>query len=490
MNRLHGVSRRLFETPVSPIPLGVFRIGFASILLLEALQLFFFRRLVWDPIPFAERSRFPTAPLLGAWVVALLFVLVGYRTRAAAWIQYVCAVCVLGFSVRHLGFEYHADSINLTLSFLLLFLPSGAALSVDARLRGRRQSVLPLYRVFLALTVGLMYFDSVLWKVSSEMWRSGLGWWTPTTLPSSVYFDISLFTGSELLCRIIGYFVLIYETAFVLLVWFRRPRAVLALVGIAFHLAIGTLFPLPAFGLGMIPIFLGLLPASWYERLGGPFRTEADVSLGATPGELRLSAAGRIAVAGLLAAWFAAFALTTFAGPLYRTHLPSASRWTEPLGRAADRVWPRLYPFTGLSTHGLFVDDHFERYTTQTALVARNGSTEEYLPIVAANGTARLYAVGRLNIKWLFGTVRPSMTRDEVGRELARFAAFWAGARGIDLADRPLTIRQRPNRASVSSWVPDLLRENLAAPWRDVGRIEGPIRDLRVSWFPEEALRK
>ncbi|AEI44114.1 DCC1-like thiol-disulfide oxidoreductase family protein [Paenibacillus mucilaginosus] len=272
-----------FEKQVSPLPLAWFRITFSLVLFAEIGQMYAFRHLLFDPMPYVLESIIPSAPLLWVWLAATACLLIGYRTRTAAIVQYALAVIVLGFGAYTHGRDWQSDSLLLTASLLLVFMPAGRALSVDRLLERRARAaakqedhgpapVSYLYTVFLVLTVGFFYLDSAFFKLSSPMYLSGLGVWGPASLAINAFYDVSWLTERPLLVRTLSYTVTIFEALFIFLFWFRPLRLPLILTGIAFHLGVMVTLPIPAISLMTVSLYAGMIPARVGEKIAGSLR--------------------------------------------------------------------------------------------------------------------------------------------------------------------------------------------------------------------------
>lgn len=259
-----SLARRVDWTGAALIPFAVFRIVFGVSLFLEIVQLFPARRLVFGGDPLAESSSIHPAPLLLFWGLAVASFILGYHTRAAAIMNYSCAVVVLGFSIPSTGFSYHADCYYLAGSLAAILLPIGSALSVDALLL-RRPIPRPaqpaaVQSALLILILGTAYFDAFGWKINSSMWRSGLGAWAPASIPGFTYWRLDALVNNDLLMRGSSYAALIFEVLFLVLAWFKRLRPVMILSVVLLHVGIAVLYPIPLFSLAVASFAFGLLP--------------------------------------------------------------------------------------------------------------------------------------------------------------------------------------------------------------------------------------
>ena len=273
---IRGISR-LYDQKVSALGLGVFRAAYAIVMLGEVFQLFYFRQLTFSG------AEINYGPILLAWMIVLLFLIVGLFTRTVAVINYLLTLSTFSVFVTY---EYHHDYALIGINFLLMFMPVSRRFSLDSlveKLRYARvdsdftpnQQVGEIYyRLVPLLIIGLTYFDSVFHKFSAPMWTSGLGVWLPGSMPMMTwFFDWTPLFDQELLIRSLGYLTLLFETVFVFLLWFGFARPFLLIVGLGLHLGIGAVFPIPFFGMGFASQYILLVPSSWFSSLGRKIRS-------------------------------------------------------------------------------------------------------------------------------------------------------------------------------------------------------------------------
>jgi predicted DCC family thiol-disulfide oxidoreductase YuxK len=179
-------------------------------------------------------------------------------------------------------FDGGFDQLITASSFLLIFLPSERALSLDQlrwswrysapgqRYRPMREVPLLAYTLPLALTLGLLYFDSGLHKLSSEFWRNGMGAWLPATMPYYASpLDMSPLLNLRWLEQAIGYSIIIFQLVFVFLFWFRPFRVPLLILGASFHIGIVLSLNVYPFGFAMLVHYLLLVPFAWWRGFSG-----------------------------------------------------------------------------------------------------------------------------------------------------------------------------------------------------------------------------
>ncbi len=273
---------RGLQKQVPAIGLGIFRIAFGLVALQEILFLFYFRHLIFDPVPFIDRASPILHFFLLVWMAAAACLTMGYRTRQAALSNYLFWVVFVVFTPLWQDFDGGFDQLMTGTGFLLIFLPSERALSLDnLRLKLRYSTpacryqppydiTVLAYYLPLAISLGLLYFDSGLHKLSSEFWRNGMGAWLPSTMPYYMSaIDMSPLLNSKYLEMGIGYAIIIFQLVFIFLFWFRRFRVPLLLAGAGFHTGIVLSLNIYPFGFAMLAHYGLMVPLAWWRRLRG-----------------------------------------------------------------------------------------------------------------------------------------------------------------------------------------------------------------------------
>ncbi len=201
-----------------------------------------------------------------AMLVGAVCVVLGYRTRLAALILFVAMV---SFSRRNPLVFNSGDALLRAITFYLLLLPGGAALSLDRRRRARKRgedfwafperAVWPLRLLQLQLSVA--YLTAVWDKAGGVSWRDG----TAVAYSLHVGFLLRLpvpdvIAKSLLASNVLGYATLAAELAVGLLVWNRRLRLRVLWVGVALHLGIDYAFRVGFFSYAMFVLYLAFIP--------------------------------------------------------------------------------------------------------------------------------------------------------------------------------------------------------------------------------------
>ena len=268
------------EKRVPATGLGVFRVFFGLVMLHEVGFLLYFRHFIFDPVPFLDQASPLLSFFLVLWGLAALNLTIGRFTRLAALVTYLFWLLFLGFTPMWQDFDGGFDQLMVAGSFLLIFLPSERALSLD-NLRFKlknlnlencdkppgKVSVLS-YFIPLGFCLGILYFDSGIHKLSAEFWRNGLGAWLPSTMPYYIStLDMSWLLNMKSLQIVIGYTLLIFQFVFIFFFYFRRFRVPLMLMGVLFHVGITVSLNIYPFGIGMLVFYFLMVPFSWWRCL-------------------------------------------------------------------------------------------------------------------------------------------------------------------------------------------------------------------------------
>lgn len=281
LSSYYNFIKKLYEKEESGLALALFRIVYGLVVLAEVWQIFYFRHLIFDPIPYVQEGIFLTTPALILWMTSLFFIIIGLFTRFNAILNYLFTILFLGFSFgvgEGKVHEYHIDTELLTVAIVLIFMPISQRLSLDRLVKKLKYSntndeydpkgnISNIHYIILALAAGLIYFDSIFFKASSPMWLEGLGVWLPASLPWATWLDLSFMLNQEFIIKFLGYLTLVFQATYIFLVWFKKFKTPFLLVGIGLHFGIFFAFPIPWFALAMIALYIGLIPSSFYSNI-------------------------------------------------------------------------------------------------------------------------------------------------------------------------------------------------------------------------------
>jgi predicted DCC family thiol-disulfide oxidoreductase YuxK len=276
MKKLFLKYSALYDKEIDGRGLAVFRICFSLILLADVTQMFFFRHLMFDKVPYMRPNEIDMWPLLLFWWLALALLSLGLFTRISSLINYLLTTIVFGTIDTY---EYHMIYTYQIISLLFVFLPISRDLSLDRLLLklkysntkfryvpSKNVSVLAYY-IPVALGIGFVYLDSVCYKYVSPLWLKGLGVWLPASIPQAVFFKISPILNAKYLIVFLGYLTLAFETIFMFVFWRKRWRVATFVTGLGLHLGILICFPIPFFALGISAIYLLLLPVRVWSKV-------------------------------------------------------------------------------------------------------------------------------------------------------------------------------------------------------------------------------
>jgi predicted DCC family thiol-disulfide oxidoreductase YuxK len=268
----------ILSKKIEGIGLGFFRFLFFLALFFEVKQLYFFKELLYGPFGELVPSNINLGIILWYWMPVCIMLSVGIFTRINTILNYVfCLVFIATMKVS--AYEYHMFYIYMGVSFLVMFMPISKCLSLDRLWQKLKYSSSSYhyipdtkvnvwnYWMLLLTGVGFMYFGSVFFKLSSELWLSGLGMWLPSSMPMATYSNLDFILDIKFFSIALGYVSFIFEALFIFLFWFKPFRIPLFVLGIGLHLGIAIVFPIPWFGLGMVALVFLLFPLGLLKRL-------------------------------------------------------------------------------------------------------------------------------------------------------------------------------------------------------------------------------
>ena len=277
MKKLFNFFKKAYLKKIDASGLAFFRILFGITLFLEVLQIFYFRHLIYDRIPYLEPAEIDFGIPLIAWLIVIFCLIIGLYTRWVAIINYLFG---LVFIATINSYEYHMFYVYMGVSFLLIFTNVSRCISIDRIIQKlkysntrftynppKKTSVLS-YHLFVLLAIGFVYFDSIFFKLISYNWMHGLGMWLPASLPQVTHINNSPFLNIKWLALGLGYLTLVFEMVFIFTFYRKNWRVPLFIIGIGLHLGILLQFPIPWFGLGLIALYLLMIPVKVWACLG------------------------------------------------------------------------------------------------------------------------------------------------------------------------------------------------------------------------------
>jgi hypothetical protein len=207
---------------------------------------------------------FTVMPQDDRWIAAFFWVFLGFALllTAGLWTRLssiAVFLCLTSIDQRNLLILHGGDTFLRLAGFFLMFAPAGAAFSVDRLIRVRRglegpqiQPRAPWAQRMIQLELALLYFAAFWWKMKGHAWLNGTALYYVLHLRSIARFPVPQWLQSPAILKIGGWFTLALEFSLGVLIWFRRFRYPLLLLGLLFHLGIDYALNLPMFSWDVI----------------------------------------------------------------------------------------------------------------------------------------------------------------------------------------------------------------------------------------------
>lgn len=280
MSRLADAWTRFWFDATPTSTLAVVRIVFGSVVTLWALSLapdlfdLFSDRGILSSRPDRRYSIDPLSSVSSDALVVGLYVLLlvaaacltlGYRSRLAAVVVFLG---VLSFEHRNPLVFNSGDLLLLNFAFFLMLAPTGVSLSVDRWRRERDRfwdfpTRAPWALRLVQVQLSVVYLSSVWAKLRGTTWNDGTAIGYVLRLR-----DVNRFIWppavprSLLLVNLMTYATLGLELALALLVWRRRARPWVLLLGLMMHLLIELSVLVGFFSIVLFVGYLAFTPAN------------------------------------------------------------------------------------------------------------------------------------------------------------------------------------------------------------------------------------
>jgi hypothetical protein len=204
-----------------------------------------------------------------ATLVAALAVTAGFHTRIAAVVLWVGIVSI---DQRNGLVTNTGDGVVRSLAFLLALSPAGTALSLD-RLRTAPAGFwefparAPWALRLIQIQISLGYFFAVTGKFATDAWRNG------TAVAYALRIDDvhrltapAFITQSTTITALLTYGTLFIELSLAVLIWIRRLRPWVLVLGVALHLGIDSSILVGFFSYAMLVSYLCFIPPETATR--------------------------------------------------------------------------------------------------------------------------------------------------------------------------------------------------------------------------------
>ena len=208
--------------------------------------------------------------------IAVMFFL-GIGTRVTSVAAYLITI---SYSQRVPVANFGLDQILGLLCLYLAIGPSGACLSVDAWWKRRRiraaGATMPEIRSssaqialrLIQLHLCVIYFWAGFAKLKGDSWWTGEAMWQVMANMEYQTLDLTWMANIPWLPYLIAHVTVAWEVFFCVLIWNRRLRPLILLIGTGMHFGIGAFLGMWTFGLIMTYAYFSFSdPAAWRRRL-------------------------------------------------------------------------------------------------------------------------------------------------------------------------------------------------------------------------------
>jgi hypothetical protein len=196
-------------------------------------------------------------------LIAAIALLVGFQTRVAALVFFVC---LISFGRRNPWVLNSGDLLVQVLAFYMLFMPAGLAVSVDRWLREPRgiwdfpsRAIWPLRLV--QVQVSILYIAAVWAKVRGVTWNDGTAVSYAFRIEDISRFPVPDFvTDSLVIANLLTFGTLAVELSIGILVWNRVLRPWVLLLGVGLHLGIDYAVRVGFFSYAVLVAYVAFVP--------------------------------------------------------------------------------------------------------------------------------------------------------------------------------------------------------------------------------------
>lgn len=284
-----------WNAPLSPKPLGIFRILIAAFTIIQALiwypdWLAFFGKDAWIQweisralnttwnihmeyvykvfhavLGLSESQSVMT--FFWLYVIFAFGLLIGWYTRIWAFLTWFCHYIIMSTIPT---FVYGVDIFLHIALFYLILMPTNKAYSLDLKLG--RVDALPTWGVTLSIRVlqvhmCLVYLSAGYEKMLAADWWNGNVLWRSLVQPDFRQFDLTWLSNYPFIPIILSWFTMLIETGYCIGMWIPRLRVFWLLGIISLHIGIGLFLGLWLFGIIMILLSISAFGFEAYKDI-------------------------------------------------------------------------------------------------------------------------------------------------------------------------------------------------------------------------------
>lgn len=256
--------------PTSPYPVAAFRILFGLVLLQQCIFIapdlynWYGSKGLVNAETVALNNPYINLNILNAfpgndlwltavysvYVTALVAFTLGFKSRISSILVYVIFVSLYHRDPYLLN---SGDTLVRAMSFWLVFAPTGAAWSLDHRLKVKEYGfefteLTPAWGLrCLQLQFCCVYFHAVITKLPGWVWVNGTAVYIASRIEALMKFPLIPEPEHLFISQAISWMTLIIETALFSLIWLRELRYYVLGLGICMHLTIDWCMNIPQF---------------------------------------------------------------------------------------------------------------------------------------------------------------------------------------------------------------------------------------------------
>ncbi len=286
----------IFFSPQSPTPIALFRILYGvcaavTILLLHSDWMEWFGVHSWVSLstmrtvePGVRLNLFTLIPQDDRWIAAFFWIslvfavllTVGLWTRVSSIAVFLCLASI---DQRNLFMNHSGDTFLRVTGFFLMFAPAGAAFSLDRLLRVHKgldgpeiTPVAPWAQRMIQFELMILYLASFWWKMKGANWLNGTALYFVMHLHAVQRFPVPGWFRSLEFSKFATWFVLALEFCLGTLLWVRRFRYPLLLLGLLFHLSIEYAINTPMFQWDVLAAYVLFVDPADIDRVSRKLR--------------------------------------------------------------------------------------------------------------------------------------------------------------------------------------------------------------------------
>jgi Vitamin K-dependent gamma-carboxylase len=292
---------RFFFAPQSPTPIALFRILYgvmviATLILLRPDWLAWYGPHSWVTLstmqkmePGMRLNLFAVLPHTNAAIEALFWIAlasailltIGLLTRINTIIVFLCLASI---DQRNLHILNGGDTFLRVAGFFLIFAPAGAAFSLDHLIRvrrGRKSAEIPpsspWAQRMIQIEMALLYFVSFCWKIQGASWIHGTALYYVYHLDEIQRFPVPQWLLTPVILKLGTWSALAMEFSLGILIWIKRLRYKILVLGLLFHLYLEYSLNIPMFQWDVLTAYVLFIDPADLDRVWNSIRDRVAV---------------------------------------------------------------------------------------------------------------------------------------------------------------------------------------------------------------------